>query len=114
MDLLAFIVSTCFVVYRIKTLPPLMSSNNLETSLRQSLQDGTSRDAQERVCTVTKDNVPTPEGNLRSEMRLKNLWHRATYILVRHSGEDNDEGWEPWPAETFEEPSPKSTENVAV
>ena len=91
MDLLAFMVSTCFVVYRIKTLPPLMSSNNLETSLRQSLQDGTSRDAQERVCTVTKDNVPTPEGNLRSEMRLKNLWHRATYILVRHSGEDSDD-----------------------
>jgi putative hydrolase of the HAD superfamily/pyrimidine and pyridine-specific 5'-nucleotidase len=50
--------------------------------LHQALQDGTSRDATERICTVTHDNVPTPEGHLRAEMRLQNLWHRATYVLV--------------------------------
>jgi pyrimidine 5'-nucleotidase len=56
-----------------------------EADLVQSFQDGTSRDAHERICTVDHNNVPTPEGNLRSEMRLHNLWHRATYILVRHT-----------------------------
>lgn len=50
--------------------------------LQQSLKDGTSRDAKERICTVTEDNIPTLYGNLRSEMRLKNLWHRATYVLI--------------------------------
>ena len=51
--------------------------------LNPSLQDGTSRDAKELVCTVSEDNVPTQNGHFRSEMRLMNLWHRATYILVR-------------------------------
>ncbi|KAG7361284.1 NUDIX family hydrolase [Nitzschia inconspicua] len=53
-----------------------------EQKLWTALQNGTSRDAGERVCTVTPDNIRTPSGHLRSEMRLQNLWHRATYILV--------------------------------
>lgn len=53
-----------------------------EKKLWTALQNGTSRDAGERICTVTADNVPTPTGHFRSEMRLQNLWHRATYILV--------------------------------
>jgi pyrimidine 5'-nucleotidase len=56
--------------------------SSLLSLLQQSLQDGTSRDGQERICTVTHDNVPTANGNLRSEMRLQTLWHRATYVLV--------------------------------
>lgn len=60
-------------------------------SLLQSLKDGTSRDAKERICTVTPDNRPTLHGNLRSEMRLNNLWHRATYILVRQEGAAPDQ-----------------------
>jgi 8-oxo-dGTP pyrophosphatase MutT (NUDIX family) len=52
-----------------------------------SLQDGTSLDAKERVCTVTyPDNIPTLNGHLRTEMRLQNLWHRATYIVVKYQG----------------------------
>ncbi len=58
--------------------------------LWKSLRDGTSRDAGERICTVTEGNVPTPAGHFRSEMRLQNLWHRATYILILlKSREDN-------------------------
>ncbi|KAI2499264.1 haloacid dehalogenase-like hydrolase [Fragilaria crotonensis] len=33
-------------------------------------------------------NVPTPTGHTRGEMRLKNLWHRATYVVVRHDAKD--------------------------
>jgi 8-oxo-dGTP pyrophosphatase MutT (NUDIX family) len=51
-----------------------------------SLQAGTSLDATERVFTVTAENIPTPEGHLRKEMRLRNLWHRATFIVVQYNG----------------------------
>lgn len=50
----------------------------------KALQDGTSLDGAERVCTVTPTNVPIPNGHTRREMRLLNLWHRATYVIVRH------------------------------
>lgn len=51
-----------------------------------SLQDGTSLNANERVCTVTSpENIPIPNGHLRKEMRLQNIWHRATYIIVRNT-----------------------------
>jgi pyrimidine 5'-nucleotidase len=59
------------------------------SQLRQALADGTSRDAKERICTVDRDNKPTPKGNLRSEMRLQNLWHRATYMVIRHEERDS-------------------------
>jgi putative hydrolase of the HAD superfamily/pyrimidine and pyridine-specific 5'-nucleotidase len=57
--------------------------------LRRALQEGTSRDAHERICTVDEHNVPTATGHTRAEMRLNNLWHRATYILVRHETDDD-------------------------
>lgn len=62
-------------------------------ALRESLENGTSRDAEERVCTVLdgKRNVPTAEGHPRREVRLNNLWHRATYVVVRHVLDDDDE-----------------------
>ena len=67
-------------------------SSNATSFLQKALQDGTSLDAKERVCTVVsgKENIPTSHGHLRSEMRLQNLWHRATYILVKHSPAHDD------------------------
>lgn len=59
-----------------------LSDDNADQKLWKALQDRTSRDATERICTVTEDNEPTKHGIVRAEMRLKNLWHRATYILV--------------------------------
>ena len=86
MDILFFLATTCFMVYRIRSV----KDAGTDISLRQSLQDGTSLDAQERVCTVSPDNIPTKTGHLRQEMRLQNLWHRATYILVRHLDDTGD------------------------
>ena len=62
-------------------------------SLSKALQDGTSLNAKERVCTVDENNVPLAGGHNRSEMRLKRLWHRATYVIVLHSnaGKNNQE-----------------------
>ena len=60
--------------------------------LRRSLEDLSTRDASERICTVTEGNIPTEFGHLRSEVRLHNLWHRATYVVVRHDPEDGGEG----------------------
>jgi len=39
---------------------------------------------------VDEHNLLTPEGNLRSEMRLQNLWHRTAFIIVRHVEEEPD------------------------
>jgi pyrimidine 5'-nucleotidase len=66
-----------------------------EHKLRAALQNGTTRDAGERICTVTKDNVPTPTGHLRSEMRLQNIWHRATYVLILIKGNNGHDEIEP-------------------
>lgn len=60
-------------------------------SLTKELQDGASLNAKERVCTVTEENEPIPGGSLRNEMRLKKLWHRATYVLVIHKDSNAEE-----------------------
>jgi pyrimidine 5'-nucleotidase len=57
---------------------------DITTIPRKALEDGTSRDALELVCTTDESNTPTPHGHTRAEMRLNNLWHRATYMLVIH------------------------------
>ena len=62
----------------------LSKRSSSKYSLSKALQDGTSLNAKERVCTVDENNVPLPGGHERSEMRLKRLWHRATYVLVLH------------------------------
>lgn len=36
------------------------------------------------MCTVNRHNVPTPGGCPRSEMRLNKLWHRATFVIIKH------------------------------
>lgn len=55
----------------------------MDARLRRSLLDGTSLDAGELVCTTDENNVPTDTGHARNEVRLRNLWHRATYLVVR-------------------------------
>lgn len=57
---------------------------NDHDALSKSLQEGTSLNAKERVCTVDENNHPSPHGHFRNEMRLQKLWHRATYIVVLH------------------------------
>eukprot|EP00550_Attheya_septentrionalis_P005607 CAMPEP_0198295178 /NCGR_PEP_ID=MMETSP1449-20131203/26341_1 /TAXON_ID=420275 /ORGANISM="Attheya septentrionalis, Strain CCMP2084" /LENGTH=494 /DNA_ID=CAMNT_0043995393 /DNA_START=6 /DNA_END=1487 /DNA_ORIENTATION=+ len=65
------------------------SQQSQQSALQKALREGTSRDAGERVCTVDEHNRPTAEGHVRSEVRLQNLWHRATYIIVRHVTEED-------------------------
>jgi len=62
-----------------------------ETELQRALLDGTTLNATENVFTVDELNVPSPFGHARSEMRLKALWHRATYIIIRHEDPDDME-----------------------
>ena len=51
--------------------------------LQQSLREGKSRNATEMVCIVDENNVLIPNGAChRSEMRVHNKWHRATYVLI--------------------------------
>ena len=67
------------------------NNNNKPIIPIKELQDGTSLDAQERVCTVTyPNNIPIPNGHLRLQMRLHNLWHRATYIVITYNTGDDD------------------------
>ena len=81
-DLLLFSVTALLSVHFSRQQ---RSSSMLAT---KALQDGTSLDNAERVCTVTPANVPIPNGHTRREMRLDNLWHRATYVVVRHDAKD--------------------------
>ena len=98
MDVLLFIATVTIGVVNATKESHRHSSGLLPTLLHPSLKDGTSLDGNERVCTVSKDNIPTLNGHLRSEMRLNNLWHRATYILVKqhhvnnqsHDGNDDN------------------------
>ena len=83
MDILLFSASAA-VGLLLQSAESSQQSNDVDTKLRQALQAGTSLNAQERICLVTPDNAVVPDGALRADMRLNNLWHRATYILVRH------------------------------
>jgi pyrimidine 5'-nucleotidase len=87
MDALLFVLSATSVIV-LKKRGNRGDHDDIEASRIRSLRDGTSLDSKERVCTVSEDNVPTPNGHLRSEMRLQNIWHRATYILVRHGSNE--------------------------
>lgn len=49
---------------------------------RQKLLNRTSLNATELICTVTADNHVLSSGVFRADMRLHNLWHRATYVLI--------------------------------
>jgi len=67
------------------------ADTTIDTELQRALLDGTTLNATENVCTVDEFNVPSPFGHARSEMRLKALWHRATFIVIRHEDSDNNE-----------------------
>jgi len=88
-DLLLFVATAAIAVRFSKSSG---SSPTVAADLQQRLEAGTTLDASEIVCTVTESNVPTPTGHPRKEVRLNNLWHRATYIIVRHEedGRVND------------------------
>ena len=58
------------------------------TTLRQALKEGKTLNATENVSTVDEHNNPTKSGHSRAEMRLERLWHRATYIIIRHKDEN--------------------------
>jgi putative hydrolase of the HAD superfamily/pyrimidine and pyridine-specific 5'-nucleotidase len=62
---------------------------DLLLQLQSELEAGTSLNANEKICHVNSENIVIGSA-LRSEMRLKNLWHRATYILVIHSDFGNE------------------------
>lgn len=81
MDALLFTTTAvCLVIYR-------RIHQTGDDRLRQSLLAGTSLNAEERICIVDEANVPLPGGGRRADMRLYNLWHRATYILVQHQAD---------------------------
>jgi len=59
------------------------------SNLQNALINGSTLNATENVYTVDCNNVPSKSGHARSEMRLKTLWHRATYIVIRHEDPDD-------------------------
>mgnify|MGYP001803330259 CR=1 FL=1 len=42
------------------------------------------KDAEEMICLVDDRNTEVPGGCRRQVMRSQNLWHRATYVLIKH------------------------------
>lgn len=61
------------------------SEEEQEESLRRRLEDGTSLNASERIGVVTaKDPNKVIRCVTRNQMRLQNLWHKATYVVIRH------------------------------
>lgn len=77
------------------------SDTTNQSDLETALKEGTTLNATENVFTVDEHNNPTPNGHPRNQMRLHRMWHRATYIVIRHdynanttqcdTGEDEDE-----------------------
>ena len=82
LDVLLFAVTAALAVRCGKSLAPL----------DERLRLGQTRDANEMVCTVDSCNVPTKPGALRKDVRLKNLYHRATYIVIRHECGEEETG----------------------
>ena len=80
MDIALFVATAAATVYHLRR-----SRNSGDLPAR--LRDCTSRDAHERICLVTPENVPIAGGGERASMRLHNQWHRATYVLVLHEAE---------------------------
>lgn len=79
MDWFVFTATTVvYIVVERRRRPPI------DHDLLVALKDGTSLNANEVICAVSSTNKPVAGGALRSDMRLRNIWHRATYILVKH------------------------------
>jgi len=84
-DILLFLVTgTAFVwKQRLPSTSGFADTTN-QKDLVEALKNGTTLNATENVCTVDENNIPTPTGHARSAMRLNKMWHRATYIIIRH------------------------------
>lgn len=65
------------------------SDTTNQADLVAALMEGTTLNATENVFTVDEHNHPTPTGHPRNQMRLQRMWHRATYIVVRHDYGEN-------------------------
>ena len=65
------------------------SDTTNQADLVEALKEGKTLNATENVFTVDQDNTPTPNGHPRSQMRLEKLWHRATYIVIKHDYNDS-------------------------
>jgi pyrimidine 5'-nucleotidase len=78
-DLLLFVSSAALYTtfFRLQR-----SGDRSASNLHDALINRTSLNANEIICAVTADNVVLPSGILRADMRLNNLWHRATYVLI--------------------------------
>lgn len=85
-DLIVFgVTAIASVVLSMRSTPKTAyDDSTLDAALRKALEEGTTRDAGELICTVDENNNPTSTGTTRAEMRLNNHWHRATYVVVRH------------------------------
>ena len=89
-DLFLF-ASTAYIA--VKALGAKMGKNSdLQPSIlsEKALLEGKTLSADELVCTVDENNVPTEHGHPRHLMRLHKMWHRATYIVVRHEDQGDD------------------------
>jgi pyrimidine 5'-nucleotidase len=86
MDILLFSASVLLTTSRswLHSRKPTWAATPEDALVVQALQNRTSLNAEERICVVTEDNCVVPEGSYRADMRLHNLWHRATYVLVHH------------------------------
>ena len=63
---------------------PEFSDTTNQADLVAALKEGKTLNATENVFTVDENNNPTPAGHPRAKMRLDRMWHRATYIVIRH------------------------------
>lgn len=79
-----FLFATSAIAHRYFFLKKRQDHMEDSSALQRALQEGTSLNAQERIALVTPDNQIIEGGGLRKDMRLRKLWHRATYVLVRH------------------------------
>jgi pyrimidine 5'-nucleotidase len=118
MDVALFSVTAVVSVWLLLQQQQQRNSNNNITSsdkikdtdgdsavsiLQRALRNRTSLNANEAICIVTADNEIVPGGGvIRADMRLRNLWHRATYVLILHHdhrddalvvNDDSDDDW---------------------
>ena len=99
-NLLVFILSAALSVVYNKSFDSVCPSDSTvsyedttdEAALERALKHNQTLNASEKVCTVDENNVATPYGHARSEMRLQRLWHRATYMVIRHVDTTYDYG----------------------
>lgn len=84
-DIVLFVSTSAAALFYVRSLKCISRGIDTELDdlhLLESLRNRTSLNATEWICHVTADNTVLPNGVVRSDMRLHNLWHRATYTLV--------------------------------